>query len=386
MQFPPKHPSELFQALGPEIFSTIQSECGLGGEGFRRLYLPPAERLALVVQQLPLIGDAFSYEGGGLSYGLMAASMALRLSSSTIFRAGVSAAERATLTPQYRWAAYVATLCCVPIQVFHCQEISVPGSLWTPWDSSRTLFEVAQTHGGYSVAWLQQAEPLGKAPSNLAIAALAGFIYPGMLAGLERGVVRDFCAAINPSLQRPPVESPLGSVVRRAQELILNAEGQRRAAQVSSKTPGMLDISAVVGAVATPPEATPASNHVTEQPQSAAPSSVSGGPRSIPAPQESPAAQSVEAGTGQSIPGNVLAWVRALVGHEPLKNHVEVLLNGDVKISKQALGFGQPAGKNYEALHKAGLVVSKMTEGVICNKHLAMAFEQARGSSKKAGE
>lgn len=423
MQWQARHPSSLFQELGSDVFRMIRTEAGLGDDGFRRLYLPSAERLALVVQEAPLQKEAFPYRLGALRYGLMAGAMAIRLSSSTIFRNGITAKERADLTPQYRWCAYIATLTCVPIIVLNGQEIVVSESLWSPWDSSKTLYEASLAGNGYRVAWLPQSDSLGKPPASLGIAVSSSFFYPGLLAGLERGVLRDFCAAINPSLQRPPVESPLAVVVRRAQELVLAAEAQRVAKEIANGNSTVLTVadlqleeqtSQVGNAPGPAPvpdknrdapkeasqkvpiaeQATSKAAQVKEQTKQKSTEKNESTTISKPVfvkPDEdgvispvvksttdnnSVAENSISQAVVPEIPGQISAWIRAVSAHAPLRKHIVLLANGDVQIHKQALAYGQPATKTYTELHDAGYVVLKMTDGAIFNSVIAAEFKK----------
>lgn len=84
------------------------------------------------------------------------------------------------------------------------------------------------------------------------------------------------------------------------------------------------------------------------------------------------------------IPGAVLAWMRAVASHAPLRDHVEVLLSGELRLSKTALGFGQAPAKMYEALYAAGLVKEKHPDRVICTAKLAAAFTAAVENGKAA--
>jgi conjugal transfer pilus assembly protein TraI len=388
MELKPRHPSDLFKEIGRDVFLMIRTECGAGDEGFKRLYLPAAERLALVVQEAPFRRDAYARQGGALAYGLLAAALAVRLSSSTIFRNGLTAKERLELAPQYKWAAFIATLHCVSVVVLHGQKIDVPNSVWTPWDSSQTLFDVAQKPGKYAVSWLPSTEVVGHVPNSLAI--VSGFAYPGMFAGLERGVVRDLCAAINPSLQRPPTESPLASVVRRAQELVLAAESKRLAREVTSGN-ASLSVELVAAVMAEP---------VVQQPPAAEAKQASlDGAQSILSQQlpleiqqsasglpPTPSAEHSAAPSQVRIPANIAVWIKAIASSEAMARHVEILLDGSVTFSKQALAFGMTASKRYEELFKAGLVITKTNEAsVICLKDLAALYQNEREAIKAKG-
>ncbi len=74
--------------------------------------------------------------------------------------------------------------------------------------------------------------------------------------------------------------------------------------------------------------------------------------------------------------------MRAVASHAPLRDHVEVLLSGELRLSKTALGFGQAPAKMYEALYAAGLVKEKHPDRVICTAKLAAAFTAAVENGK----
>ena len=369
MKLSAKHPQSLFNDIGWAIFGQISSAAGAGEEGFKSLYLPIAERLALFVQELPLEKDSFGQRGGALKFGLLAGLTALRLCDGVIFEPGATAQRRMLIEPQFRWAAWCAALACVPLVVAHHTTISVNGSLWSYASPSPTLWEACEKNGSYEVQWMPVSP--AKPSSELGIVFLSRFFFPGQFGDLDPTVLQALCLAINPALTQAAAENSLSRVVRTAQEKVRLAERQRLAQvfTLSDDAPNANDLALMLV------EASPLAPAVSLM----SPLSPREGPKiELGTPPELSLLVGQENSADvPAIPAHVLQWVRAVSSSRDRHSALEFLSNGEVRVSKRALNFGSTARATYEALFSAGLVVRKGESDAVLTAGMAAAFKTA---------
>ena len=345
MHLDAKHPQLLFQDIGPEYFSQLLTACGSGEKGFRSRYLPVAEKLALTVQSLPLGKDIYSHEGGALRFGLVAGLIALRFCDAVMFAPQASAQHRIKLESDFRWAAWCATLACVPLMVYHQCSIMVDGEVWDNTHSSSSLFDAINTTNGMDVAWKEPTAELPK--SSLAILHLHQFFYPGQFAQVSPTVVSALCDAINPAMVMAPGEHTLSRVVRTAMEKVLLVEKQR------------LSLIAVSGE-APPMDLTQDAGHVATEPARPAPIVPAKAP---PKPKDIP-----------RIPESIVNWANALMASDKA-NTVTFHDSGVVEVHKKGVDFGSTAALRLAELFAADLVDKKNSTGIICNAVLSQLFK-----------
>lgn len=381
MKFAAKHPTALFQDLGRDYFNQLLTASAAGEEGFRARYLPMAERLAMMVQELPLEKETYSQAGGALKFGLLAGLAALRLCDGVIFMPGVTAQIRMVVEPQYRWAAWCATLASIPLVVAHNASIKVNGDPWS-FAHASNLWESAGKNGGYEIDW----KPSGpnRASASLGAVVLSQFFFPGQFSAIEPVVLLGLCEAVNPALLQSPAEQALSRVVRVAQEKVRQSERLRMTQVFSPSGAGgaitvemlaSLDSAVQVGAGVSPvsPSALPeAGTLVNGQQVPVGVTSVAGG---------------TDQGVKKQISQKILAWVRAVAAEPEMADKFKFVPAPGVGIllSSRTLKFGfASASEGYSALHESGLVLEKREREVLANEDLAQAFRAALESKAHA--
>ncbi|TBR76985.1 MAG: hypothetical protein EPN64_04490 [Burkholderiaceae bacterium] len=348
MRFQAKHPQQLFEEIGGNLFHELLTASGAGKEKFRAQYLPVAERLAMVIQELPLERETFAEQGGALKFGLLSALTTLRLCDSVMFVPTATAETRMRVEPQYRFAAYCACLATVPLIVFHHLNVIVSGKPWSFLSSQPMLWDALARTGTYEVEW----KPLSpsKPSAALGMLLLSGFFETGQWENIDPDAVRGMCDAINPAVIQPPGELALGKIVRLGQVKVRTAEQIRASTAFvpggSSPTDAM---------VADAIKATTAENIMLE-------------------PIATPAAQSQEP-EPRPIPQKIVEWANA-VSHvkEMAGKDVVVLPDGTARVTVKALGHGVSVKEMYECIYSAGLVEKKEDRSVVVKARLAALF------------
>jgi conjugal transfer pilus assembly protein TraI len=362
------HPQALFEQIGNTVFQQLLTSSGAGEERFRQQYLPTIEKLALTVQALPLERDLFDDPGGALRFGLTSGLTTLRLCAGVIFAPSSSAEQRRILEPQYRWAAFVATLASVPIICAHNVTVTVDGAPWTMAARHSTLWEATEQSGTYEVTW---ASPKPTKPSTaLGIVLLSRFFRPGMFANMDPATLLAMCEGINACGFQSPTESALAKVVRTAQEKVRDIEKQRRS--LFFEPPSRIAQNKPAGSQPEAGDAIDPSTDTTDTTGST---------------DTSQAAAQVDTNTGVakpavpdarqegSIPIQVEQWARAI--SSALPSEISFVEEG-VMITKKALNFGLSADRMYAMIFEAGLVVSKSPTAFVGNKTLANVFKKVQ--------
>lgn len=378
MNFAAKHPTALFQDLGRDYFNQLLTASAAGEEGFRARYLPMAEKLAMMLQELPLEKETYSQPGGALKFGLLAGLAALRLCDGVIFMPGVTAQIRMVVEPQYRWAAWCATLASIPLVVAHNASIKVNGQPWSFADAS-TLWESCGKNGSYKIDWMPSSP--NRPSAALGTVVLSQFFFPGQFSAIEPVVLLGLCEAINPALVQSPAEQALSRVVRVAQEKVRQSERLRMTQVFSPSRAGgaitveMLasldsDVQVVAGVSpsALPEAATPIHGQQV-------PVGVTG------------AAGGTNQDVKKQISQKILAWVRAIAAEPEMADKFKFVPAPGVGIllSAKTLKFGfATASEGYSALHEGGLVLEKREREVLANEDLAQAFRAALESKSHA--
>lgn len=373
MQFQAKHPQKLFEIIGNEYFSQLLTACGAGADGFRARFLPMAERLALFVQELPLERETFCDPGGALRFGLQSGLTALRLCDGVIFSPNATSQRRMQVEPQFRWAAWCATLACVPLVVAHNTRVKVQDDVWTYGSEKPTLWEACDKTGSYEVDWMPQTP--AKPSQGLGIVYLSRFFFDGQFAGIDPDVLRQMCEAINPALLQNPAETSIARVVRTAQEKVRLAERQRMSQVFSLATGHKSDVlpqtedSRLPVGEATASQALSGDSQIAFLASSAPPTDAT--------PEAPVNAEPV-------IPEKIQQWARAVASTPAMQASLQFLPNGELRISKQALNFGAPARQTYNDLYEAGLVVRKGESDAVVKPVLAAIFKSAMGAVNNA--
>lgn len=358
------HPQALFEQLGNTLFQQLLTSSGAGEEGFRKNYLPPIEKLALTIQSLPLERGLFDHPGGALKFGLTAGLTTLRLSAGVIFVPSATAVQRMLLEPQYRWAAFVASLASVPLIVAHNVHVKIGDKSWTMASKQSTLWDATEATGEYEVSW---AQPRPTKPSNsLGVVLLQGFFRRGMFANIDPAVLLAMCEGINASGHQSPSESALAKIVRTGQEKVKEIEAQRR--ELFFEPPSLIPTNATSTEDATTP--------ATESPEDGTPTvlnTLTGrlGAGQAPPPNNAGTSSREDTESGAEVPIQISQWARAIVANLP--DEISFVDEG-VRISKKALTFGISSQRMYALIYEAGLVVSKQADGFIGNVTLADVF------------
>jgi conjugal transfer pilus assembly protein TraI len=359
------HPQALFEQLGSTLFQQLLTSSGAGEEGFRKNYLPPIEKLALTVQSLPLERGSFDHPGGALKFGLTAGLTTLRLSAGVIFVPTATAVQRMLLEPQYRWAAFVASLASVPLIVAHNVHVKIGDKSWTMASKQSTLWDASEATGEYEVSW---SPPRPTKPSNsLGLVLLQGFFRRGMFSNIDPAVLLAMCEGINASGHQSPSESALAKIVRNGQEKVKEIEAQRR--ELFFEPPSLIPTKVTSTDDATTPETeTPSTDETTNVLNPLEARTPGQRPKSTSHASTSPRDASE---TSSQVPIQIQQWARAVVANLP--EEISFVDEG-VRVSKAALTFGISYQRMYALIYEAGLVVSKQADGFIGTVALADVF------------
>jgi conjugal transfer pilus assembly protein TraI len=352
MDFHARHPQLLFDDLGRSLFTELVTASGAGVDRFRAHYLPVAERLALLLQELPLERETFPERGGALKFALLSALTTLRLCDSVVFAPAATAEVRMRVEPQYRFAAFCASLASVPLVVHHNLRVTIEGQPWSPLSRRPFLWDALDGQGSYAVEWrpVTPARP----SAALGVLILGAFFEAGQWAEFEPDVVRGMCEAINPAGVQSPAELALGKVVRIGHEKTRQVEQLRASAAFAPAKPS--DTNALVASTV----AGTAQPVMSLAPVSPPPSAPASAPEPAPLPQE------------------LVEWANA-VAHEKqfLEKDVTLLPDGTVRVGVKALNHGAGAKITYDRLFTAGLVHAKEERGAVLVKRMADLFREA---------
>ena len=360
MKIERSHPQKLFESIGRPIFEQVMTSCGAGEIGFRKNYLPIIERLATTVQSLPLEKGMFDENSGAIRYALMSALTAIRMCDGLIFSPNATAKERVVIEPQFKLAAFIATIACVPLIVFHHLTVEIDGARWTPASKKPTLWDATEVSGSYDVSW--QPERKNKPSSAIGIVFLNSFFPTGMFESFDPTVLLALCDAVNPSLVQTTSETPLGKVVRMSQERVRAAETQRRALFFEPHTSSLSSAEPAGDGKSTGLIRPVLSNQVD------APTTFG----LIPSLHTQ---QTPEFVGNSEIPQQIVEWAKTVAVHLP----DQITISEDsVTITKKALNFGIGANHMYAMILEAGLVLAKSESGFSGNASLAKLFKDLK--------
>lgn len=356
MKLQARHPSLLFNDVGRDYFAQLLTACSGGEDSFRSKYLPVAERLACVVQDLPLEKSAFAYQGGALQFGLLAGLTALRLSDGVVFDPSATAQRRMVIEPQFRYAAWCAVLAGVPLIVHHHANISVKDKPWSFASHPSNLFEACDKTGPYSIEWRPpSANPV---TSSLAFALLHDFFHAGQFSEFDTSVLTSMCNSVNPGMSTFPGETALSRIVRISQEKVRAAELVRLSKVFApgdakvTLSPVMQILQAATDAAIKAPVAPGVQ---TEVPAVAKPKDSSSQNTTTETDQATGEIKEV------MVPLKIAFWVRALIADSEMAKQFQFLKDtGMVDVSVDQLKFGGTAKAMFALLEEAGFVHSKI--------------------------
>lgn len=202
----------------PVLAEPIAALCRLvgGGPTLPEKYAAPLRSIEAWVVNLPAAQSYYAEEGGAVAYALVTATNAARIASSSIFAPTAPNEQRASLQPQYEYAAFLAGLSCV--LAFPSREVRVNAPGKPAWHCLlgplRSYLAVGDS---YSVTWFPRASA-SRVPSTshgawVSAIAISPF---AQLYLSDQDVAREFVSAIMPDAQPTAGESLLVQIVRRA--------------------------------------------------------------------------------------------------------------------------------------------------------------------------
>lgn len=351
MRFQAKHPQALFDDLGRSLFQELLTASGVGSDRFRAHYLPVAERLAMQIQELPLERETFAEHGGGLKFALLSALTTLRLCDSVVFAPSATAEVRMRVEPQYRFAAFCASLAAIPLIVHHHMTVTIEAKPWSLLSRTPLLWEALAPNQGYEVEW--KPTTVAKPSAAMGFLVLSRFFDPGQWEEFDPDVVRGLCDAINPASMQLPAELALAKVVRVGHEKVRQAEQLRASKAFMPATASPTDAMVAVAIDAT------AQPNMTLAPVAPAPA---------PAEPSAPPA----------IPQEVAEWAAAVAhSQSALGKEITFLPDGKARVGVKALNFGAEAKAMYAKIFAAGLVHLKEERSVIVVERLAVLLKGA---------
>lgn len=351
-----KKPSTLLRLYaGSKHFDDLLSATCLSASDFLIQYVPLSERLAVCVQELPLMPDIFKASGGALQCGLQAGLLAVRACDAIIFEPRATAQERQKNDPAYRWLAYCAALATVYLICAGQVTVKVEGEKFSFAGKNPLGHHV---NSDYSAKWEESAIQLDEA----GLIYLQAFFFPGQFAHLDPSMIAMLGGAINPSQKVKSNESSLARIVRSSITTILNTQRKNDEAiiDLSSNPSGLMDMS--------PPEmadVNPASDSSTAE------KSVINNKKT-----ENP-----ENNLVNNIPQKIKEWVCAIAMNRGLDSSISIE-GENIRIEKNAMGYGASPADNYKMLYDAGFVLSKgERSSTVCKKPIFDIYTAAKAKS-----
>lgn len=213
MEFKLRDPNDMISGVGLELLTKLRAATGVPNDVFTAQYLPLLYRLAQYVQDLPLSKTSYNEHGGAFRFSITALLLTLRMADGVLFSSSYTAEQMNKLRPQFRFAAFAASLAIVPLLVYHHQQIKINGNDWSYLTDGNSLHEALSQAGKstYTITWKGPVE----APTPmLATLLLTSFFKKGMWSSIHPAVVIEMCDAINPALTQSISETPLCKIVR----------------------------------------------------------------------------------------------------------------------------------------------------------------------------
>jgi len=322
-------------------------------KSFVEMYLPFTEGVAARLSEIPLRKDSYSQRGGALACSVAAGFLAVKLCSQTIFDPGATAAKRMEGDVQYRWLAYCASMATVYLIATNSVQVQFEEGEIYSFASADTLTDLKSP---FTVYWSNGT----LLPIQHLYMQLQELFWSGQFEGLSPRMLSEFGLAINPTLQAPSNESPLGKVVRQAVSKVIDDDKARVAQQVrtddSIDEPKTLSTPAAPSAVVA---STPAQGPIEP---------------TVPSAPTKPVKSDGDI-EQQPVVAKAQEWLRGLAAMKALHAEIKLLDNGHMSITRKALSFGAAARDNYQMLYDAKLVFEKVEGGVVCTKAARDVFE-----------
>lgn len=219
------NPNQLIQSLGIDFLKDLRSVISVDDKTFKEQYLSLIYRLGEFVQELPLERDSYFGKGGAFQFGVFSAYLTSRMSGGGLFSSTKSTEDMDRLLPQYKYAAFVASIATVPLIVYHNLDIQVDSRNWSYLSRSKNLHEVIQSD--YSFTWNKR---LGTQPysSMSGVFVLKSFFDSGFANEFDSSILDELCKAINPSMTQMAGETTLMKIVRMGHEKAKNIDIAQR--------------------------------------------------------------------------------------------------------------------------------------------------------------
>ena len=263
MNFKATDPNIMISETGRQLLEQLRSVSGATNEAFQQSYVPLLYRLAQFVQNLPLDKISHSEPRGAFRFGVTSALLTMRMADGVLFSTSFGGEMMSKLNPQFRLAAFAASLATVPLLVHHNIQIMLGDTDWSYLEAGPTLYDRLKDGDDCTIKWKSPAKP---PVSALGTVLLAQFFDPGIWAHLHPIVFEEMCVAINPSGVQATVETQLSKIVRLGHEKARLIDESARTPLYSAPVAPLSTLDAIAHAMLAPvPAAVPAtvvSSHV----------------------------------------------------------------------------------------------------------------------------
>lgn len=210
---PPDLLRQVDEKLG--ILKLIERDSGLGEANFNKFIMPVLLGLSSSVLSAPLSRDCYAYENGALEYGLISSMMSLRIAEGSIFTQG-TVEDRALYEPQYKFAAFCASIASVPAFLFSGVSIAnADGEVWSPLSTHQSMYHWLGRDKVFHANWFNKKIPV----SRMLGAGISWKIFPeGLWKNFDNRIVAQMFESINPPDIPFPGESRITAIVRKSDE------------------------------------------------------------------------------------------------------------------------------------------------------------------------
>ena len=210
-------PQELLHQVDAKlgILSLIERDSALGHANFQKYVMPVLLGLSASVMSSPLNREYYAYENGALEYGLIVSMMALRIAEGSIFTQG-TVEDRALYEPQYKFAAFCASIASVPAFLFSGVTITnEDGEIWSPLSTHKSMHHWLSGSKTFHANWFNKSVPV----SRMLGAGMSWKLFPeGIWAKFDSRIVAQMFESINPPDIPSPGESRITAIVRKSHE------------------------------------------------------------------------------------------------------------------------------------------------------------------------
>jgi conjugal transfer pilus assembly protein TraI len=356
MIFKAQDPNTMIAEAGRPLLEQLRDTSGAGAEIFQQRYIPLLYRLAQYVQDLPLEKTSHNEPRGAFRFGVVSAFLTMRMSAGVLFSTSFGGEMMGKLNPQFRFAAFAASLATVPLLIHHNMQIRIDDADWSYLTGEAFLSNKLQvaSEKGCSILWKSPVKPPSAALGAL---LLSKFFDHGLWADFHPVVIEEMCQSINPAGLQPAGETQLSKIVRMGHEKARSLDEHQRAPGYVAPNSSSTISESILAAVNIPIQSAPISSQPTV---------------SVSVKNESVIQVDTDA-----FPPEFLEWVKGVMKNSEKFDSLAFNPNGTITAKAAALtGFGVAASVLLEKFTKFDLVVEKTAKTVTFKSVVTPLFKE----------